>query len=428
MDALTPLSLLGLLFSFVLGFSFKNRYAWFLMWTMPILASGRVILVPSTVFPLDYYQISFAGVMGILFKQRMTLKTIRCLFHDSLFIFITIFTIHRIIISESSRYPYLFFGWIPQILLAFMLARIVVNDSSDLKKIMRIYAFQGAFIGFFIIVGYLTDFSLEELFRSTIPGYDVDKVSAFVRAYNVRVNGIDGSAVLTAARLIVLLFIAMFHYYATKGKLNLTYVVLIISGTILLQTRAAFVALVPSFLLFLGVFMSFPSVERKQILLKNIPLLLLGSVALSFFSVVIAGFFPMLIRSVTDPFNSSSVLVKIERIPIAMQYFLSKPFTGHGSANYVYYQLMNTQDLPAPIIYLVAGGVFLFFSYVMILILMPLNLFRIYLRTKETSILFITLGVCAGVIMPLSNWIETHYVIMIILYSAVRKIYSKPCP
>ncbi len=424
MDSWAFISIFGLFLSFAIGFFFKEKYAWFLIWTMPILASGRVIFVPSHTFPLDFYQITFFGILGILYKRRLFKKMITSLSKDPLFILILIFTLIHFIVSESDRYPYLLFGWIPQIFIGYMLTQLIVQTPDELQKMLKIFALQGAFIGLFIIIGFFTDFRLEEVLRSTIPGYDVEKVSAFVRAYNVRVNGLDGSAVLTAARMVVLLFTSLYYYYSTRSKVSILYLILIIIGIVLLQTRAAFVAIAPPFVLFLIFYLRFSTTMKKRIILKNVPLIVLAVGTLSKFSTVLSGFIPMLVDSVSNPFSSASVLVKIDRIPIAIDYFLQRPFSGFGSPNYVYYNMMHTADLPAPILYLVAGGIGMFTIYSAMLFYMPFRLYQIFRQTREIPVLFISLALLAGVIMPLSNWIETHFVIMLMLYSAVNRVYS----
>ncbi len=418
-------SIAGLLASFALGYTFKQRYAWFLLMTMPILGPGRLVLVPSTLAPLDFYQVTILGILGILIGRKQLYKGLVFLLKDNLFITIAIFTVYRLLISELNRYPYLLFSWVPQMLIGFLLAYIIVHDKNDIERILRIYSIQGAFIGLFIVIGYYTDFSLEEMFRSTIPGYDIERVYAFVRSYNVRVNGLDGSAVLTAARLSVLISIALYYYFYSRDKFGILYLLLVIMGLVLLQTRAAFVSIPISGMFMLMHFPKFPIRLLKRMTARTIPLIALVVASLSSIIIVVRGFMPYLVRSLFEPLQSSSVMVKVDRIPIALQYFRSRPFAGYGSPHYVYYEIMNTADLPAPLIYLLAGGIFMFTLYMTFLFYMPYKTYQFYRKKGDISLLFISVALLSGAIMPMSNWIETHFVIMLILYTAVKIVYSK---
>jgi hypothetical protein len=427
MDILVIFSFAGLLLSFIIGFIFKDKYGWFLLVMMPILGPGRLVLVPSTVAPLDFYQITILGILGILTKSNHLFKGLSYILKDRLFLLIVIFTLIRFIISETSRYPYLFFSWVPQMLISFLLVYIIVHNRTDIDRILRIYSIQGAFIGIFIVIGYYTDFSLEELFRSTIPGYNIERIYAFVRSYNVRVNGLDGSAVLTAARLTVLIFISQYCYFFTRNRVVIVHILLIIMGLVLLQTRAAFVSILISGSLLLIPLSKLPQRYLKNIFRKSIPLVLLIMASLSTVMIVMKGFFPMLLNSITNPLQNGSMLAKLDRIPIAIQYFLLRPFTGYGSPHHVYYDIMQTNDLPAPFIYLLSGGIFMFMLYMIILLYMPYKIYRYYQIYGDISLLFISMALLAGIIMPMSNWIETHFVIMLILYASVNKVYSKIC-
>ena len=100
--------------------------------------------------------------------------------------------------------------------------------------------------------------------------------------------------------------------------------------------------------------------------------------------------------------------------------------SGYGSPQYVYFVVMNTQDIPATILYLLAGGIPLFILFMSWLLWMPFYFFRFFRKQYLTKndkliIIYISSAFVGGVIPMFINITQSSLLLMLILFTATYK-------
>ena len=432
------LSLLGFISSFLAGLLFPRKAGWGMLLVAPLLGPATFTLVSSSLFPLTIYRIAFAITLGVALSSFDGDLRRSSIFKSTFVKIVFVFTLFVIIISFQDRPKNLFFSYIPEIILSFLLCFVLIRNEEDLYKLVRIFVWQAALIGVFIVLEYFTDFDITVLLRSTIPGYDLYDLQAKQYVYTTRAgffraSGIDGNAVQTGYRL-AFLFPLTLWYASRRNLLHVMPLLCVTAGLILLQTRAALGGIVAGCLV---LFFGFTTMRRIGITSKLklfLKLALMASIPILFVMV----FSPTMLNIATG-FWRESVLptisgadlgtqVKTARIPVALNYFFANPFLGYGSIMYSYSVVMNYDDIPAPLLYFLSGGVFLGCLYLLILYYLPKSVFRLTKRAdlrieQREFLLFAAAAFVGGVVVLFSNWQEAHFMIMYMLYISIYKVY-----
>lgn len=427
-------SITAAFFLFLLGYKFPRKAGWAVLIIVPVLGPSSFTFVPSTFLNLTTYRVAFAITLGVILRNHdrhgIQLSSI---FKSTFVKIVVVFSLFVILISLEDRLKNIIFTYIPNLILAFALCYILIRDEKDLQKLVKIFVWQAAVIGALVIIEYFTDFVFAEIALSTVPGYDISILRSKNYRYTMRAGfyrccGIDGNAIATGYRLAFLLPLTL--WYATRGKLwNLLPLFIVIISLIFLQTRAAFVA----------IFVSLTAYIFLLILRRKIRLLLRTGVVmltvLISLMVIVPSSFDVVHSFIDKSFGSvldrgDDVQGKIDRIPVAIDYFLEKPLlVGYGcSPLYTENYVMFGQDLPSLFIYLLAGGIPLCFIYLMLIAYMPYSALRLSM-SKEFSIaqrdilMFSGIAFLGGVVCVFSNWCESHFLIMYMLYISLYKVY-----
>lgn len=426
-------SITAVFFLFLLGYRFPRKAGWAALIIAPVLGPSNFTFVPSHFLNLTTYRVAFAVTMGVILNNHSNNEIkLSSIFKSKFVKIVTVFSLFVIVISLEDRLKNLVFTYVPNLIFAFALCFILIKDEKDLQKLVKIFVWHGAVIGALVIIEYFTDFNFNEIAKSTVPEYDMYQMVSksyrlTIRAGFYRCSGIDGNAVATGYRLVFLLPLTL--WYATKGKLwNLLPLFIVITSLIFLQTRAAFVGIAVSltvyifFLIFRG---------KVRLLLRTGVAMLIILVSLmvivpSSFDVVHSFIDKSLAPVYLD--RGENVQAKIDRIPVAIDYFLKKPLSGYGSPQYAYYVVMNTDDIPSPLVYLLAGGIPLCFLYLMLIAYMPYSALRLsmlkeFSMAQRDILMFSGIAFLGGVVCVFSNWQEQHFLIMYMLYISIYKVY-----
>jgi hypothetical protein len=437
------LTIVGLFLSFLIGYAMPRKAGWAVLLLLPILSPTSFTIIPANFIPLTFTRVAITITIGIMASGYGEVKLILLL--RSTFVKILIF-FSIILVISSSRDMYIYhqiISFLPNTFMAVTICYLIIQDTNDLKKLVVIYAWQAAFIGLFIIIEYYTDFSIAIALGSTNPNFSSEvatKASASMyRSGFYRVSGLDGNAVMTGYRLAF--YFPLVLWYATWKRLNIINLIPLLAicvGFIMLQTRAAFIAIVIA-----TVYLFFELIYRQSISLsKRVGNIFKIVIMLSLAAIIIAAISPAIKAIITtfilDSLNSSyavagyTLQAKISRLPIAWHHFLQHPIIGYGSPQNAYFNVMRTDDIPAPMIYLLAGGFPLGMAYLAHLLYMPYSIFK-YSKTMSIDdnmkilLLVASSSFVAGIVVLFSNFQEAHIMIMTMLYIAFYKIiYLKP--
>lgn len=433
------LSIFGLILAFLVGYQFPRKAGWGVLLIAPVLGPATFTFVPSSLLPLTTYRVAFAITMGVILRNHdrhgIPLSSI---FKSTFVKVVVVFSLFIILISLEDRLKNIMFTYIPKLILAFALCYILIRDEKDLQRLVKIFVWQAALICLFIVLEVYTDFDIGVILRKTIPGYDITQLQSkhfnfSIRSGYFRATGLYGSGVSTGYALAFLFPLTLL--YSIQGKvLNKFPILLVIVGLVLMQPRAALVGI---FVALLVLLMGIILLKGKKIIgkIKAVTKLALILIITCSFLVL---FFPSIPEKASHVLAESiqyssddrdlTMKGKIDRIPIAIDYFLERPFTGYGSPQYAYSKVMRCQDLPAPLIYLLAGGIPLCLLYLIMIFYMPYSVFRLSRRKGLNSgqRVFLTYAVAAfvgGVVVVFSNRVEAHFMIMYMLYISIYKVY-----
>jgi len=439
-----------MIFSIQMGYLFPRKAGWGVILIAPLLGPASFTFVPTSLLPLTTYRVAFAITLGVILRNHdrhgIPLSSIL----KSTFVkIVVVFSLFIILISLEDRLKNIIFTYIPNLILAFALCYILVRDEKDLQRLVKIFVWQCFLISVFIILDFLTDFNVNLLLRKTVPGYDLAmnlqskqyssaaQIVGLTRGGILRPMGIDGNAVQTGYRLSFLFPLTLFYAFSDKALLKPWCSLPLIAnmiGLYLLYTRAAFVGVaVGFFTLLVGLVLlkGYRLTRKVQKLIKLSTLLLISMLIVGLFYPRITESLRIgLVESIADfsEKNKDSIKGKLDRIPVAIGHFKKHPFVGYGSPQYAYYKVMSCQDLPSPFIYLLAGGIFLCLIYLVMIFYMPYSVFRLSRKTwlnpaQKEFLAYACAAFVGGVVVVFSNWSETHFMIMYMLYISIFKVY-----
>ena len=326
------------------------------------------------------------------------------------------------------------------------MAYLIIRKENDFGLVLKILVWQSAIIGFLIIIEYYTKFNIAEIFKYTAPNIDISQLQS--KAFNIlernemyRVIGIDSSAVQTAYRITVLFPLTV--WYMMKGKLiNYVPVLLLLTALVLTQTRAAYIVVIVEIILFSALIMRESvsiNIKLWRLTISTFSFRLFISIIFltgiisvySLFSDNIINIAKNLVIDSVSKDSNISIQNDVRYIFIynAFEKIKESPIIGYGSPTYSYYEVSNTGDLPAPLIYTLSGGIGMGILYMFLLYRLPYNIRKIS-KTKwitpqyKTTLLFISVALLGGCLVLMFNWAERHIYFMLFLFMLVQKDFA----
>lgn len=434
------LSICGVILAFLIGYQFSRKAGWGVILIAPILGPSSFTFISSPLLPLTTYRVAFAITIGVVLRNhyRHGIPLISIL--KSTFVkIVVVFSLFVIVISFEDRLKNIIFTYIPNLILAFALCYILIRDEKDLNSLIKIFVWQGFLIGIFILFEFYTDFNINVIIRQTIAGADMEMIRPkglypTFRSGQFRPMGIDGNAVHTSYRLTFLFPLALWVFLRRKA-FGLLPLLGVACGLILLQVRAAFVGIFVSIFVLvfcIAIFGRFKWIRKLRMLTALFIFLAVPTLSLVFFTPSIIDRIEHMVSGTLSGGNPAkkefSLDSKLSRIPDVIDYFKQKPLLGYGSPRYAYIGVMGGRDLPAPLIYLLAGGIPLCGIYLIMIWYMPFSVFQLS-RTKGLNfrqrelLIFICSGFVGGVVVTFSNLPQTHFMIMYMLYISIYRVY-----
>lgn len=406
---------------------------------VPILAPATFTIVPSSFMPLTMRRVAFGVTLGIIARRYRSGFPLRFILKDQFVKILIIFT--GLLALTSMRDSFIYhtvISHLPNIFYSLVLCFLIIKDEKDCDRLVTVFVWQGALIGILIFLEYFTDFNAGDIIQSTSPraaseGLQRNDIFALYRNSFFRVNGIEHSAVNTSYRLVFLFPLSLWYFFHRNTFLKVVPFVMILAGLIFLQTRAAFVAILTSSIsLVLGLFLikGRNLFDNAVSISKNCVVVILVAAAVFAFPTTrnIAKAF---IQEIQSPIASRDMSLesKINRIPLAFEFFKDRPLTGYGSPQHAYFELMRCADLPAPMIYLLSGGILMLFFYLLTLFYMPYSVFsfsknRFIGDNQREFLIYASSAFVGGITVVFSNCVETHFWIMYMLYISIYKVYG----
>jgi hypothetical protein len=427
---ITFISLLTALLFAGLSFVFPRFMGWLFLAVMPI-GSGFIglTIIPSSVIPFRITQAGFFVALGILLSknnwQLFISFSLRSRVAQFLLLFIVLSFCTALQNSDAVFWKHFLFYYTPSLISPLIVGFLTIRNNHDFKNLIIIFVWSSAIIGLLCVYEYFTTFNINNaLYMATSPTVNVDEMqTARFRSGFLRVVGTEGDPVTTGIKLALLFPFTI--WYLSKNKLiGWLPCILTIIGIFLCQSRAVFICLILSalFIMTKSIFIT------KQILLMSFIALLIfinvpevNNFVSSFISerFISETLVPVMANEYVDERSVS--------IPLSFDYIFDSPIFGHGSSIYAYRVLMDYGDLPAPLLYLVSGGLLLGLSYISFLFGMVTSVLRKISKIIDNDLrnllLFFTFALLNGVLPVFFNPIEKHFYIMIMAYAAFFKVY-----
>jgi len=425
---MTIFSLIIFLISIILGYFYSHRAAWSMIIIFPLFSPMNLAIVPDPLLFLNIDRVAFAIALGIHLKNWNSIKLKLLLKNKFIKIFL-IFSLYVVIISFSDRIKNIIFTYIPQIYLVLVLGYYVIKTEDDFNKVVKIFAWQGAFFGIIILMQFFNIYDLPKELRLLLPTPDLDTFQTNISRYGLlRVSGSDGNSGPSGFRLVFYIFISLLYIQMKLTVFRFPPLLFCTVGIFFLMTRAAYVGLFGGFIYFaiaslITTFNHLMKYIKSLFKVISISFILFGALLLIPSVNKIVFTFSEYIKS--DESNIE-IQKKIARFDPAFKAFNEKPIFGHGSPEYVYYVIMGTDDLPAPFIYAIAGGIPLLILFVLFVFYMPYT-FYTYAKLKFSNViikielLIISTSFLAGLIPLFSVWSDPHLIVMILFYVMAYK-------
>ena len=414
---------------FIFSYRFPKAIGWLLIFFVPLLQCANFTFIPSSFMPLTTVRVSFFAILGIILSGYCYPLSISDILRIKLVKLLILFSIIVFLISLQDTFYHYLVSFLPQMFVSIFLGFVVIKNKTDLNKLVTIFAWQGAIFGLVILLEYFDIIDMSAYLSSSRADLTYEDVYfrhiVSLRSGYYRASGLDG-AVGSAYRL-AFLFPVTLWYGFKKGFVSIIPVILVFVGLILTQTRAAIIAV--AIVLVIIFFFANISLRGKigRYIFLGLAMLLLIFVVFPGLLTIVDSFIQHTLYPTLTGIDVSTQ-IKMLRIPRAINYFLDNPILGYGSPKFVYFNLMQTDDIPAPLIYFLSGGIFLggLYLYIMYhIITQTYKLSRMLSINKEEKelLFFLSIAFLAGFIPLFSNWQEAHFMTMFILFISIYKVY-----
>jgi len=435
------LTVIGFSLSVFYGFIMPKKAGWTLLFLVPLLGQTGFTIIPTSFIPLTFNRVTIGVTLGIVASKYRDIP-IRYLFRSTFVKILLIFTIMLFITSARDEYLYhMIVSHIPTLFYSLVLCFVLIKNNNDFKKLVKILAWGGAIIGFFIVIEYFTNFSIGYELARTNPNFH-DQVHAkvvheYYRGGFYRPSGIAGSAVHTSYYLAFLFPLTLWYLLKSRLKfLNILPLILVVIGLIVLQTRAGAVSVFIALIFLIIEFAFLKGLNTSQKLASNFKTTLAIIMVVAF----VISAFPLtrnisfgLVSQSFQSYNVSGSELSLEgklshRIPLALELSSQHPIIGYGSPQYVYDNVMNTLDIPLPVLMLLAGGIPLVLVYLLLLFYMPYSIFKfsknkLLAKEQKVFLCYASAAFVAGIAVVFSSHIDSHFWIMYMLYISIYKIF-----
>ena len=432
----------------IAGYFSPKISGWIILVIVPSLGPTALTIAGSSVLPLTIYRVGYAVTYGIVLRAFNKKYPIFSVFKFSFVKLLMCFTLFIFLISVTDRFENMVFNFIPNHLFAIMLPFIMIKDQESLFKLLNIYIWFSAIMGLIIMLEVFLQISLGGIIAENFnPGVREGIQETSIKS-DISRNPLRGGVLYRGFGLwggektayVMSFLFPLTLWYITCNNLSkinpIKFVpaLLTVVGLVLMQTRITYIAVSIAFLFITLLYIRFSSKKLRKQYFSLIFKIVVGVVLIFMLLPPIVfdyvfNFFKYLFYE-SFLYGELSIETKINRIPIAISMFMESPLWGYlVSRYYAYGTLMKFEDLPGPIIYMLSGGLILLLFYLSLLFKMPFDLYRLLRSNKfnyeiKGLFIFIIAAFMSGIIVNFSNYSESHFIMMFILYISVFKVYK----
>jgi hypothetical protein len=426
--ALISIILFGVSFAF--GYSKPRSAIWFVAFTYPLLYPVNFPIVPSDIIYLNITRVSLAIILGVHFRRGKYFEISKLLKNSFVRAFL-LFSIILVIVSIKDMPKYYLMSYIPLVYVSITLGYFLIQSENDYKKFINILTVHGLIFGVVIFLDFLGIANIQLFIAKIVPNFDsaLNNMGNDTRAGIKRVSGLDGNAINSAVRLVILLPIAFLNNKFQKKIINYIFLFFIFCSMIILMSRAAYIGL----LVALSFIIYQTAKLEKSFFIKVLALFkkffLFSTILLALFTFV--PFLNNVFQQIYIYSFEESTLENLDQrthlFAFVYDFVTSNLLLGQlKSPLYVYNEILNGHDLASPLIYIISGGLVLIISFLNWAIRMPFYFLRrrsIKANTKELNsiLILVSASFIGGLIPMLSNWIDTSISLMIIIFCATFK-------
>ncbi|HAZ03473.1 MAG: hypothetical protein A2W90_16590 [Bacteroidetes bacterium GWF2_42_66] len=427
---LALVSILIFILSFLFGYEKPRSAIWFVAYTYPLLYPVNFPIIVSDIFYLNITRVALAIILGVHLKRGKTLQ-ISTLFKSNFIRIYLLFTVYIIVISLGDMAKYIIFTYIPEVYISITLGYFLIQTEKDYQKLIGILSWQGLIFGVIVFLDYFEIANIQLYISKMIPRFNIDNFNIDdTRAGIRRVSGIDGNAINSSVRLVILFPISLLYLKLKNSKIKYIIPVTLVFSIIVLLSRAAYISLALAI-----VFLVFSFANEEKNISKKFVAIIKTAIIFSsgLLLLLVFPFTSHVLQSIYSFSFETSTLKNIDQrilvFPQVIEMIINSPFIGNiCSPFYVYNDIMGGHDLPLPIIYLLAGGIPLVVIFIIWGIMMPFYFMKFISKANRSKeelfiIIMVSASFVGGLIPMLSNWIDTSTSLMIIIFSATYKFF-----
>ncbi|MDC0553793.1 hypothetical protein OAO25_01045 [Flavobacteriaceae bacterium] len=426
---LNLISILLLLFAFFFGYTKPRSAIWFVAFTYPLLYPVNFPIIPSDSLYLNITRLSLVIILGVHLRKGKYFQISKILKSSFIKAYL-LFAIYLFVVSIGDMTQYYIFSFMPEVYISIALGYFLIEKEKDYKKLIGVLTWQALVFGIIIFLEFFGIVNIFLLISQNVPNFDMNNINEdFSRAGIKRVYGMDGNAINSAVRLVILVPIAFLHTKLNKTKRSYVFIIIIFFSIIILMSRAAYISLLLS-----TFFIIFQMAKLKKNFLTKILYAFKIFFSISTILILLFTFSPffnnIFISLYSFSFESSTIDNLSQRtsmIPFVLELFINNFFIGQfKSPLYIYKEIMGGHDLALPLIYVISGGFTLLILFFNWWIRMPFYFIRKDIfknKTNEFKLLLILVSASfvGGIIPMLSNWVDTSVSLMLIIFCSTFK-------
>ena len=427
---LEVVSFIVLVGAFIFGHSKPVPAMWFVAVTYPLLYPSNFPIVSSDILFLNISRLSTAIVLGAHLRKARSVHLGKLLESSFVRAYLS-FAIGLFVISVGDMTQYYTFSFLPEVYISLTLGYFLIRKDKDFERLLGILVAQGVVFVLVIFLDFFDVVNIYLMIAKNVPNFTMDSIydDEFSRAGIKRVAGMDGNAINSAVRLVILFPLALLHIKLNKKRRSYFFAIFMFLGIVVLMSRAAYISL-----LFALVFIVFQLVRFKRHVLSRIIYLMKYFMGFVVSFGLLYVMFPFFNNIVTKLYKFSFEASTVENLsqrtivyPLVLKLFKNDLFLGQfRSPLYVYEEIMGGHDLPLPMIYAISGGIILLLLFLNWWIRLPLYFvgkinFVSRIDNLKLTWILVSSAFVGGIVPMLSNWVDTSVSLLLILFTATYK-------